>query len=225
MYLGGKILDDCFVGGIRVAETYMLKADRSANIGENGRFFALIGYFMGDGKTVTGLYVDESENKYTAGLFGNFTNGTISNLIVKDAYVKTEADTDNNGEVFDSAGIIVGGAVEGYGCSITITGCSASGTVESGSAITGGLIGYFSYANITDCTASTTVKGASNAGGFVGRGLLGSVSRCVAEGDVSGSWCVGGFAGIAFYETKIEKCASYGDVLQATGMSADSSAL
>ena len=192
-----------------------LSAHRWTPIGNGSQlesFHSFNGYFAGDGKTVTGLYVDESENKYTAGLFGNFTNGTISNLIVKDAYVKTEANTNEDDEIYDSAGVIVGGAVEGYGGSIAITGCSASGTVESGSAITGGLVGYSSYANIADCSASTTVKGASNAGGFIGRAFLGSVSRCVANGDVSGSWCVGGFAGIAFYKTKIEKCASYGDV-------------
>lgn len=41
---------------------------------------------------------------------------------------------------------------------------------------------------------------------------MGFYQNCIAKGNVSGSWSVGGFAGVLFFESDVDKCASYGKV-------------
>lgn len=189
-----------------------LSAHRWIPIGtgtRNASFHSWYGYFDGNNKTITGLYVDESTEEFTAGLFGNFGGETIKNLTVKDAYVKTET----TGENKDGAGILIGNAIaSGSAKILTIENCHVSGTVESGSAITGGMVGYSSYFTYNDCTADVEVKGAGQAGGFVGSEFSGKYNGCTAKGTVTGSYSVGGFAGVLFFESKAVKCASYAKV-------------
>lgn len=168
---------------------------------------AFSGYFDGNDKTITGMYVDESTEKYSAGLFGNFSGYEIKNLKIKDAYVKTES-----GDETENAGILIGSATQGYGMTISVKDCSVSGIVESGSARTGGLAGYNSYGTYENCTADVKVKGAGKAGGFVGEDFSGTYKNCTAEGNVGGSWSVGGFAGVLFSESKADHCAAQGKV-------------
>lgn len=170
-------------------------------------FHAFSGYFDGNDKTITGMYVDESTEKYSAGLFGNVTGYEIKNLKIKDAYVKTES-----GDGTENAGILIGSATQGYGMTTSVKDCSVSGIVESGSARTGGLAGYNSYGTYENCTADVKVKGAGKAGGFVGEDFSGTYKNCTAEGNVSGSWSVGGFAGVLFFESKADHCAAQGKV-------------
>lgn len=170
-------------------------------------FHAFSGYFDGNDKTITGMYVDESTEKYSSGLFGNVTGYEIKNLKIKDAYVKTES-----GDGTENAGILIGSATQGYGMTTSVKDCSVSGIVESGSARTGGLAGYNSYGTYENCTADVKVKGAGKAGGFVGEDFSGTYKNCTAEGNVSGSWSVGGFAGVLFFESKADHCAAQGKV-------------
>ena len=170
-------------------------------------FHAFSGYFDGNDKKITGMYVDESTEKYSAGLFGNVTGYEIKNLKIKDAYVKTES-----GDGTENAGILIGSATQGYGMTTSVKDCSVSGIVESGSARTGGLAGYNSYGTYENCTADVKVKGAGKAGGFVGEDFSGTYKNCTAEGNVSGSWSVGGFAGVLFFESKADHCAAQGKV-------------
>ena len=187
-----------------------LSAHRWIPIGSgsaNGSFHAFSGYFDGNDKTITGLRVDESDDHFSAGLFGNFTGYEIKNLKIKDAYVKTESGDDT-----ENAGILIGSAAQGYGMTTSVKNCSVSGIVESGSARTGGLAGYNSYGTYENCTADVKVKGAGKAGGFVGEDFSGTYKNCTAEGNVSGSWSVGGFAGVLFSESKADHCAAQGKV-------------
>ena len=150
------------------------------------------GHFDGNGKTITGLYVDESREFFSAGLFGRFQGAEIMDLEVRGAYVKTES---QNGW-YEGAGILIGAALDGNGISPSIKNCSVSGIVESGSTcILGGLVGSNFKGNYENCTAAVKVKGSGTAGGFAGEDTSGSYKNCVAMGDVSGTWYVGGFAG------------------------------
>ena len=187
-----------------------LSAHRWIPIGSgsaNRSFHAFSGYFDGNDKTITGLRVDESDDHFSAGLFGNVTGYEIKNLKIKDAYVKTES-----GDGTENAGILIGSATQGYGMTTSVKDCSVSGIVESGSARTGGLAGYNSYGTYENCTADVKVKGAGKAGGFVGEDFSGIYKNCTAEGDVSGKWSVGGFAGVLFWESKADHCAAQGKV-------------
>ena len=192
-----------------------LSAHRWVPIGsgsQKGSFHAFSGYFNGNGNNITGLYVDESNEKNSAGFFGNVSGYTIEKLTIEDAYVKSEAMTNLEGQIVDAVGILIGNASEGYGMSTTIENCNVSGTVETNKAISGGLVGYNSYGSYEKCTADVTVIGGGRTGGFVGEDYNGTYSNCTAKGNVSGSWSVGGFAGVLFSGTTVEKCASYGKV-------------
>lgn len=166
------------------------------------------GYFDGKENSITGLYVDETTEQNSAGLFGYVTGYEIKNLIVEGGYVTTA----DSGNQYDAAGILIGNAPRGYGMTISIKNCTVSGTVETNTAISGGLVGKNSYGSYENCTADVNIIGAGKAGGFVGEDYNGKYSNCTAKGKVSGAWSVGGFAGILFFGTTVEKCASYGKV-------------
>ncbi len=167
------------------------------------------GHFDGDGKTITGLYVDESRELFSAGLFGMFQGAEIMDLEVRGAYVKTES---QNGW-YESAGILVGVALDGNGISPSIKNCSVSGIVESGSeCLLGGLVGCNFKGNYENCTADVKVKGCGPAGGFAGEDTSGSYKNCTAIGDVSGTWYVGGFAGNLHYKSTVDHCFAQGKV-------------
>lgn len=126
-------------------------------------------------------------------------------MTVSDAYVKTAFSGGN--DQYESAGILIGSAAQGYGMSISVQNCHVSGTVETegGRACAGGLVGYASYADFMDCSADVTVRGSGKSGGFIGKAFEGTYKDCTAKGKVDGGWSVGGFAGILFYKTQVEK--------------------
>ena len=153
------------------------------------------GYFNGNGKTITGLYVDESTDGYLAGLFGLLT-GQVTDLTIEDAYVKTAGEN-------SSAGILAG-RISNSGTKVT--NCHVSGTVES-YVLAGGLTGYASYTEFESCSAKAEVSATgNNIGGFIGEGFAASFTDCAAEGSVTGSWSCGGFAGVIWYNAKAEHC-------------------
>lgn len=165
-------------------------------------FHSFTGYFDGGNKTISGLYVDESSEKFSAGLFGHVSGIEIKNVIIKDGYVKTEVDSNSQ----DAAGLLIGSAAQGYGLSTTVSNCHVSGTIESGSALTGGLAGYNSYGTYKDCSTDIMIYGHGCSGGFIGSDFSGSYENCTAKGNVSGQWSVGGFAGILFYNSEAKHC-------------------
>lgn len=169
-------------------------------------FHSFTGYFDGANKTISGLYVDESSEKFSAGLFGHVSGIEIKNVIIKDGYIKTEAIPNSSDDIVDAAGLLIGSAAQGYGLSTTVSNCHVSGTIESNSALTGGLAGYNSYGTYKDCSTDITINGHGCSGGFIGSDFSGSYENCTAKGNVSGQWSVGGFAGILFWESKAKNC-------------------
>lgn len=169
-------------------------------------YHSFTGYFDGNNKKITGLYVDESSEKYSAGLFGHVSGIEIKNVIIQDGYVKTEAKNDSYGVPQDGAGLLVGNVTQGYGLTTTVSNCHVSGTVETGSALSGGFAGYNSYGSYTDCSANVTVNGSACAGGFIGSDFSGSYKNCTTKGELSGQWSVGGFAGELFCNSKTHSC-------------------
>lgn len=175
----------------------------------NSSVHAFSGYFDGQNHTISGMYVDESAEQYAAGLFGNLSGYTISNLKVTNAYVATASERDFP----DGIGILIGNAAEGYGASINISNCHVSGTIQAGNkTYAGGLVGSNSYGSYENCTADVRIISDYMAGGFVGNDFVGSYKGCIAKGDVDGFFCVGGFAGQFFCQTKAEKCMAFGNV-------------
>lgn len=157
-------------------------------------------YFDGDGHTVTGLWV-ESTDDYT-GLFSNYSTGEISNLTVRIAEGKKVKGGDYTG------GLI------GRNANGKIENCAVYGKVE-GTLHVGGIAGIVEHSNQTSLNFEGTVStNASNAfaGGIVGYSpsTLGTstFNRCEAIATVNATGtasCVGGVAG-AIYGGTMEKC-------------------
>lgn len=167
------------------------------------------GYFDGNGKTITGLYVDESQSGFCGGLFGIVYGYEIKHLTVKDAYVKKDA---KNSYDYGKIGILVGAARGSKGSEINIKDCSVSGTVESKGNYTGGLVGDSHRGIYENCTADVKVTGSHSTGGFVGQDDFGTYKNCAARGDVSGAKTVGGFAGFLSDGSQVNRCAAFGKV-------------
>ena len=79
--------------------------------------------------------------------------------------------------------------------------------------MSGGLVGYNSYGTYKDCVVDVEVIGGGKSGGFIGEDFNGIYQNCIVKGNVRGSWSVGGFAGVLFFESGVNKCASYGKVI------------
>ena len=197
---------ECFLLGKDID----LSAHRWIPIGSGtstGSFQSFTGYFDGANKTISGLYVDESSEKFSAGLFGHVSGIEIKNVIIKDGYIKTEAiPKSSDDDIVDAAGLLIGSATQGHGLSTTVSNCHVSGTIESNSALTGGLAGYNSYGTYKGCSTDITINGHCCSGGFIGSDFSGNYENCTAKGNLSGEWRVGGFAGILFWESKAKNC-------------------
>ena len=180
-------------------------------------FKSFSGFFDGNGKKITGLYVDERGNDRSAGLFGVVSavsnEPTFKDIIIEGATVYAGDSTDSSD--FSYGGGVLAGMITVSGGSnvdyIAIKNCTVSGTVNS-NMYAGGLIGDASYALITNCVADVEVTGLATSGGFVGNAFASEFTDCIAHKNVSGGWSTGGFAGILYYNNTINRCAAYGDV-------------
>ena len=139
------------------------------------------GTFNGAGHTISGLYIDSSDNDYQ-GLFGYLSTDGGNIGTVKDLSV--------SGSV--SGDWYVGGVV-GRNFSGTVTGCTFSGSV-SGNIYVGGVVGY-NGGTVENCYNTGSVSG-NSVGGVVGYNS-GTVENCYNTGSVSGETTVnvGGVVG------------------------------
>lgn len=186
-------------------------------ISSSRHYKSFSGFFDGNGKKITGLYVDERGNDRSAGLFGVVSavsnEPTFKDIIIENATVYAGNSTDSSD--FSYGGGVLAGMITVLGGSnvdyIAIKNCTVSGTVNS-NMYAGGLVGDASYALITNCVADVEVTGLATSGGFVGNAFESEFTNCIAYKNVSGGWSTGGFAGILYYNSTINRCAAYGDV-------------
>lgn len=159
------------------------------------------GTFDGNGKTVTGLAINnssENEDVSNVGMFA-YNDGIVKDLTLNGA-VTNSAPIDSVGMVADKNGG-------------TITGCSVSGTVSNEliTGSTGGVVGL-NYGTITDCSmedGSVTSTGTSSiVGGLIGvnSGPDVDVDNChVSNVTVQGN-ITGGLAGENTFSSRIAGC-------------------
>ena len=156
------------------------------------------GTFDGNGKTITNLYINESQDNM--GFFGYTYGGTIKNLTFEYANV-----TNTN----NYAGVLVGKAFGGS----TLQNIKISNTCQiKGGKYTGGIAGYLD-GNAYNCVNCATVQGIQYIGGLCGYSRTGnSMTACANYGNVTASSSgVGGLVGY-FSGGTIQDCANYGDV-------------
>ena len=172
-------------------------------IGKNSYGYQYWGTFDGNGKTITNLYINASQNN--VGLFGYTSEGTIKNLTFEYANV-------TNTGVF--TGILVGYA-NGYGNASNLRNIKISNTCQiKGGKETGGIAGDLSYANAYNCVNYATVQGNNRVGGLFGYCSVenSSITTCANYGNVTAtSTDAGGLVGY-FISGTIQDCANYGDV-------------
>ena len=150
------------------------------------------GNFDGAGFVISNLFIDDSNQNNSVGLFGDIVGGKVANLGV---------------EIAASGSYSVGG-VAGYVEGGAISNCYVSGSIE-GIASVGGVTGYLESGEISNCYFTGSVAGLAVVGGVTGAVVDGSVSNSYATGVLAGIAFVGGVAG-AIYDSGsiIKNCAS-----------------
>lgn len=195
----------------RLEKNVDLSAHRWIPIGDFGgsSYKSFEGFLDGNCKTISGMVVDQSKDKQSAGLFGYISNATNGNEVgVKDLtianaalYVDESMLADPRG--FVSAGILVAGVMvnDGYKGTGVFENISVSGTITvkatNGSNKIGGLIGDDNRCIVRNCATDVTITGASNTGGMTGTSCTTTFENCTAKGRISGLWGLGGFVGYA----------------------------
>ena len=158
------------------------------------------GTFDGNGKTITGLTVNQSEKNY-AGLFGCLgSDGKVQNLTLENVHI---------------SGVFYVGSVVGTNFG-TVSGCTASGNITGTKSCIGGVVGQ-NKGTVTGCTVSGNISNNQYTGGVVGENF-GTVSACYhATGDVTGNInYVGGVVGWNYYGT-VTACYHVNGNVTATG--------
>ena len=142
------------------------------------------GIFDGNGNTITGLTVNQSE-KYNVGLFGCLgSGGKVQNLTLENVNI---------------SGTYYVGSVVGTNFG-TVSGCTASGNITGTESCIGGVVGQ-NKGTVTGCTVSVNISNNQYAGGVVGENV-GTVTACHATGDVTGTEeAAGGVVGWNYYGT------------------------
>ena len=208
-------------------------ADKSQNleelswepIGKNDYGYQYGGTFDGNGKTITNLYINASQND--VGLFGCTSEGTIKNLTFEYANVTNTGvftgilvghpDASNLRNIKISNTCQIKGGKETGGIAGNFDGnaynCVNYATVQGNNRV-GGLFGYCSVENssITTCANYGNVTATStDAGGLVGYFIRGTIQDCANYGDVKGTERVAGMAGYVS-KGKIQNVFNYGNI-------------
>lgn len=195
--------------GNLVADTTKLAKWQPIGTEWYGKSFA--GTFDGQGHTISGIYVDARENRYSgyAGLFGHMS-GTIKNLTITNSY-------------FCGGNYLGAFAGQMNGDDAVIENCVNYATVCGENAPTmqiGGFYGYTYYGSVKNSKNYGKIilspevdelVGLWNcsAGGIGGSG--GSISECENHGDViSYNW--GGVGGIVGSPRYVSTCKNYGKI-------------
>lgn len=76
---------------------------------------------------------------------------------------------------------------------INIDNCSNDGTTTGDNLYVGGVVGYLSYANISNCSNSAAIKSTVFVGGIAGHSYSGSIIDCTNTGDVEATYTAGNF--------------------------------
>lgn len=213
----------------------VLKADGSLN-GDGSNFTvwtpigtkesAFGGTFDGNGKTISGLYYNDSTVD-NIGLFGGLT-GTVKNLRVEDSYIV--------------ANYRVGGIASKVSDGGQVINCYNNGTV-TGNFYTGGIVGSVTGASITDCRndgnvtiAQCEATGSITAVGY-GGGVAGSMNNanitgCCNTGTVTSYGTtrkgmsstygnIGGIGGYVTGTTVISDCYNTGDIISKNAITSE----
>jgi hypothetical protein len=168
------------------------------------------GTFDGDGKTISNLFINRTNENYKVqGLFGYTSGAEIRDIGLLEADIKgyfcvggIVGKIVNNSIISDCylTGSISGnnrvGGIAGQIEDSTISSCYSTGTV-TGTYYSGGIAGYvYSNSVISSCYSTGTVTGKNYDGGIAGKVDSSAILTCYSTGDISGeTYYTGGIAG------------------------------
>lgn len=191
------------------------------------------GYFDGAGHTIRNLNVvvtkvyDSSGSSSFAGLFGRIYSATIKDLSVEGSVANTSSVSSTvlrmSKYTAGIAGCVFYATIEGCSSDVVVTDSgyvgsayAKGGSPSSGTACTGGIVGYASNTSIGGCESNGAVSTTSFAvGGIAGYINTGdTVANCVNNGTiVSAYYFAGGVIGIVGgYQEKAYNCGNNGSV-------------
>ena len=156
------------------------------------------GVFDGNGKVITGLYIENTIGN-CSGLFGYVPNGIIKNLGMENVSINA---------LFYVGGIV--GTIAGEDAMISH--CYVTGTINgnyNAETRIGGIAGTADgLVTITHCYSTAAVSGAGKlVGGIAGRVTNDCIiSHCYATGIISGTRYVGGIAGYCVSSSVTSNC-------------------
>ncbi len=197
---------------------------------------AFKGILDGNGKTISGLWVNRSSNDYV-GLFGYTSKATVKNLTI---VANTIAGKENVGgisgysdySIFSGVSFSgkiqgssnVGGAIGGSGQNLTMTDVSVTTEISATSDYVGGLVGKNEAGNnfsILGCHVNnSTISGNNYVGGACGGNVgyhsdTNSISSSYIYADVTGKERVGGICGFSesnVHTVNLNNCGYVGNV-------------
>ena len=175
------------------------------------------GTFDGNGKTITGLTINQPSTD-NVGLFASIDDeGTVKNLKLDKVNVTANSNV---------------GAVAGQNRG-TIENCSVSGKVagSSDNSCVGGIAGFHRKGSITDCHSSATVTGKAYVGGIAGQSSAiegaTTITACYSTGSITatksntmGYSYAGGVVGLNTNKAILTACYATGDSKVTVTMSA-----
>jgi hypothetical protein len=158
------------------------------------------GIFNGNGKTVSGLFINDNASDYM-GFFGN-VSGEIRNLGIVDVNIYGRQ--------------IVGG-VAGF---VTVDGvaenCYSTGVIRAAGDNLGGVVGYLN-GYVLKSYSTAELDGTQSVGGVVGFvNVNASVTECYYNGEINGTNDVGGIAGL--HRGTVSDCYAAGKVYGANNV-------
>ncbi len=201
------------------------------------------GVFDGNGKSITGLYINSGEGKPCVAMFSYTSKATIKDFTLEGKI------TNNGGYTASVVAYMMGGTLEGVVSNVDITinksvrgafptytggvaasviggavkSCKFGGTLTNGYQYVGGIAAEAnSGAVIEGCSNSAAISGHSSIGGIVGQTSAATVTACSNSGSVSATYnansnAAGGIVGAALNGSAIKDCANSGTVSASVG--------
>ena len=179
------------------------------------------GTFDGNGKTITGLWINRS-NSSNVGILGYTSSATVKNLNIASVNI-TGKDyvgglVGNGSTAFSNctlSGVIVGDNHVGGFCGSggTFSECHSSANIKATGDCIGGLAGS-NASSIENCiVGNVSIEGHDYVGGFCGTSTSAAFDNCTFVGSISGNSYIGGINGRC---SGVQKSYVIGDI-DATG--------
>ncbi len=185
-----------------------------------GRMNPFQGSFDGNGKDITGLYINRPDEDYQ-GLFGYIYFSTVQNLRLKDVSIVGKNNVGGvAGKIYQClvqdcyvSGSVGGGNTIGGVAGLiieksTMKNCYSTGNI-SGNEYVGGVASFVGKSVMEDCYSTSGVSGGKFVGGVAGWIEYGGAANCYSSGSVNGTVdYIGGVAGYVYTQGILQGCAA-----------------